>query len=248
MTWRQSELQRSLWPKEVSTPEDHSGKAIFEKVFRALRPRTPLPEFDVRFRPYADVNNVIRVRDGKVVVGLSDLLQTAPEIVIEAIAAILLSKLYRKPIPEHYESCYRRYLNRHSVRSQAQTMRRERGRKWISTAKGQHFDLEEIFTALNRDYFDNGLKRPRLSWSRSASRTLLGHFDTTHDAIIISRIFDRPQMPRVLVEYIMYHEMLHLKHPVQHKRERRCFHSPQFRSDEKKFARYSEAKLLIERL
>lgn len=248
MTWRQSELQRSLFEERTSAPTEHPGRQIFEQVFRILRPRTPLPEFQVNFRRYADVNNVIRIRDGKVVVGLSDLLETAPRTVIESIAAILLSKLYRRPIPEHYQVCYRRYLNRRSVRNQAQIIRRERGRKWISTAAGQNFNLEEIFDQLNREYFANTLKRPHLSWSRAASRTLLGHFDTAHNAIIISKIFDRPQMPRFGVEYILYHEMLHLKHPVTHTRERRCFHSAEFRADEKRFTHFADAKRLIENL
>ena len=248
MTWRKSERQPLLFKVETIVPAGHPGKQIFEQVFRALRPRTPLPEFEINFRRYADVNNVIRVREGKVVVGLSDLLETAPRTVIEAIAAILLSKLYRRPIPDHYQVCYRRYLNRRSVRNQAQLIRRERGRKWISTAAGQNFNLEEIFDQLNREYFDNRLKRPHLSWSRAASRTLLGHFDTAHNAIIISKVFDRPQMPRFAVEYILYHEMLHLKHPVKHTRERRCFHSAEFRADEKRFVRFTDAKKLIEKL
>jgi hypothetical protein len=202
----------------------------------------------VRFRRYADVNNVIRLRQGKVVVGLSDLLEAAPESVIESIAAILLSKLYRRPIPEQYHACYRRYLNRRSVRSQAQVIRRERGRKWISTPVGRNFNLQEIFDQVNREYFAGALIRPHLSWSRAASRTLLGHFDTAHNAIIISKIFDRPQMPRFVVEYILYHEMLHLKHPVRHIHERRCFHPPEFRADEKRFAKFSEAKRFLDGL
>jgi hypothetical protein len=80
----------------------HPGQEIFATVFRALKPRTALPEFVVRFHAYADVNNVIRIRDGKVVAGLSDLLEAAPPTVLESIAYILLCKLYRKPIPKRY--------------------------------------------------------------------------------------------------------------------------------------------------
>lgn len=242
------ERQQSLWNEEISPPPAPAGKEIFEKIFRALKPRTPLPEFEVKFRPYADVNNVIRIREGKVMVGLSDLLESAPRTVLEAIAVILICKLYRKPIPDRYQACYRRFLNRRSVRNQAQEMRRERGRKWISTPQGAHFNLQEIFDQLNREYFENVLKRPHLTWSRAASRTLLGHFDTAHNAIVISKIFDRPQMPRFMVEYILYHEMLHLKHPVTHTRDRRCFHSSEFRAEEKRFAQFAEAKRLIENL
>ena len=167
---------------------------------------------------------------------------------LEAIAFILISKLYRKPIPKNYQTRYRQFLNRRAVRNQAQQIRQTRGRKWIGTPQGVNFDLEEIFGQLNRQYFDGLLRCPQLSWSRANSRTILGHFDTAHNAIIISKVFDRPETPRFLVEYILYHEMLHLRHPVTHARDRRCFHSPLFREEEKLFPRFAEAKRLLEKL
>ena len=51
-----------------------------------------------------------------------------------------------------------------------------------------------------------------------------------------------------MVEYIVYHEMLHLKHPVTHTRDRRCFHSTVFRAEEKRFAQFAEAKRQLEAL
>jgi len=230
------------------SPATDPQKEIFEAAFRTLRPRTPVPQFEVRFRPYADINNVIRVRDGKVAVGLSDQLEGAPRGVLEAIATILLAKLYRKPIPKHHENRYRQFLQRRSVRRQADSIRRLRGRKWIGTPQGTHFHLEEIFDALNAQYFHGLLGRPLLSWSRLVSRRILGHFDAAHNAIIISRVFDQPETPRFLVEYILYHEMLHLKHPVSHRHGRRCFHSAQFREEEHRFPHFLEAKRLLERL
>ena len=226
----------------------NTGKEIFREAFRALRPRTAIPEFEVVFRPYADVTNVIRVRNGKALVSLSDLLQGAPRAVLEAIAFILICKLYRKPIPKRYQDCYRRFLNRRTVRNQVQTIRRVRGRKWVGTAQGEHFNLDEIFEQLNQKYFGGLLGRPQLSWSRANSRTILGHFDTAHNAIIISKIFDRPGTPSMLVEYILYHEMLHLKYPVIHSRDRNCFHSSVFREEEKRFPQFDQAKQLLDNL
>ena len=225
-----------------------SETEIFQQVFHALRPRTPAPAFEVKFRPYADVNNVIRVRDGRLVVGLSDLLEGAPPSVLEAIAFILIAKLYRKPIPKRYQLRYRQFLNRRVIRDKVHAIRRVRGRKWIGEPAGNHFHLEEIFDELNEKYFNSLLGRPRLSWSRTVSRTLLGHWDAAHNAIIVSKLFDRPDTPRYLVEYILYHEMLHLKHPVEHCRSRRCVHSLAFRAEEKLFPHFTAAKHLLDSL
>jgi len=140
------------------------------------------------------------------------------------------------------------YLNRRDVRRQAQLVRQLRGRKFLSGPKGRHFDLAEIFERLNAQYFDGLLGRPELGWSRGKSRSLLGHFDPSHNAIIISRIFDEPAVPPLTLEYVMYHEMLHLRYPVEHRRTRRCVHTPEFRDAEKKFPRLKEAKELLKRL
>ena len=222
-----------------------SAKTIFKEVFHTLRPRTPVPEFDVAFRPYADVNHFIRIRDGKVLVGISDLLEGAPQPVLEAIAVILIAKLYRRPIPARYRTRYRLFLNSRAVRRKVHWIRRTRGRKHLGVPQGRHFNLETIFEKLNREYFHGLLGRPQLSWSRTASRTALGHYDSAHNAIIISKIFDRPGTPPFLVEYILYHEMLHLKHPVVSRRGQRCVHSALFRAEERRFPKFQQAKRLM---
>ena len=66
--------------------------AIFEDTFRELRPRTPLPDLRVDFFRFANVNNTIRLREGRLLVRISDLLEGAPEPVLRAIAHILLAK------------------------------------------------------------------------------------------------------------------------------------------------------------
>ena len=225
-----------------------SAKAIFQEAFHTLRPRTPVPEFDVAFRPYADVNHFIRIREGKVLVGLSDLLEGAPQPVLEAIAVILIATLYRKPIPARYRTRYRLFLNSRAVSRKVHWIRRTRGRKHLGTPQGKHFNLETIFEKLNRGHFHGLLGRPQLSWSQAASRTALGHYDSAHNAIIISKIFDRPETPPFLMEYILYHEMLHLKHPVVSRRGQRCVHSALFRAEEHRFPRFQQAKRLLDKL
>ena len=55
---------------------------LFEQSYRELRPRAPIPEFKVAFYHFANINNTIRLREGKVLVRLSDLLEGAPESVL----------------------------------------------------------------------------------------------------------------------------------------------------------------------
>ncbi|HUS07874.1 MAG TPA: hypothetical protein VMZ52_16340, partial [Bryobacteraceae bacterium] len=65
---------------------------------------------------------------------------------------------------------------------------------------------------------------------------------------ILSRALDRPQVPQVAVDYVMFHEMLHLKYPVEHRGSRRCVHTREFKAAEKDFQQLSEAKEALKNL
>ena len=179
---------------------------------------------------------------------MSDILQGAPVPVLEALAQILLHKLLRRPVPAVYSDRYRRFLNRADVRRNLHLVRQIRGRKFVSGPQGSTYNLEDIFEQLNREYFFGLMARPQLGWSRVASRTMLGHFDPSHNAIILSRILDDIRIPPVLVEYVMFHEMLHLRHPVEHKGSRRRVHTREFREAEKQFRGWKEAKEEMKKL
>ncbi len=233
-------LQASLF---FETPQE-----IYTRVFRELKPRTVVPEMRVEFCRFANADNFIRLEHGKLHVRMSDLLEGAPAPVLEALAHILLGKLYRKPAQRMYLHRYRLYLNRRDMRRKAHLVRQIRGRKFISGPQGVVHNLEAIFEKLNARYFDGLMGQPLLGWSRGSSRRLLGHFDPSHNAIVISRIFDRPETPLLALEYVMFHEMLHLRFPVDHSGTRRCVHTKEFKEAEKKFPQFKEAKEMLKRL
>lgn len=213
-----------------------------------LRPAAAAPELKVEFFAFANINNTIRLREGRLLVRLSDLLEGAPETVVRAIAHILLAKMYRKPIDRSQASRYRRYIGSHEVSRKAHLVRQMRGRKQLQSPRGRFYDLDAIFEDLNRRFFHGLMGRPRMSWSPTRTRRILGHYDPAHNAIVISRIFDHPAIPRYAVEYIVYHEMLHLKHPVRLRGSRRCVHSAEFQAEEKLFPERERAEAFLRRL
>src|SRR5208283_33558 len=130
---------RSWYGSDDLRPNLHE---IFQRTYRELRPRAPMPEFRVEFYPFANVNSTIRVRETRLHARISDLLEGAPDSVLEAIAHILLAKIYRKPIAPLHSTRYRRYVSSHDMSTEAQRVRRLRGRKRIDSAQGQIYDLE----------------------------------------------------------------------------------------------------------
>jgi hypothetical protein len=229
-------------------PASLTPQEIYAKVFRQMRPRTPIPLISVIFRRYANASAKIKLEKGVLAVRIADTLAGAPDGVMEALAEILLSKLFRRPVPAHCNERYRRYLNRRDVSRNLDLVRQIRGRKQVEDAQGRCHNLDKIFEELNFQYFHGLMARPILGWSPNASRTLLGHYDPSHNAIVLSRILDRPNAPRVAVEYVLFHEMLHLRYPAEHRGARRCVHTKEFKKAEKQFDRLKEAQEALKRL
>jgi hypothetical protein len=221
---------------------------IFQQEYRALRPRAPMPPIEVRFRRFVSLNTTIRLREGTLKVNLSDLLEGAPETVIHAIAHILLAKLYKKPIEAAHNLRYKRFASSAAVSKQTEQIRSSRGAKRYFGPEGRYYNLEEVFDTLNLRFFGGLLGRPDLTWSEHHARRLLGHYDAAHNTIVVSRVFDRPSSPRYAIEYLLYHEMLHLKHPVKMRGLRRCVHSREFKAEEALFPQLAEAMAFIKRL
>jgi len=221
---------------------------LFQETYSELRPGTAPPEIKIEFFAFANVNNTIRLREGRLLVRLSDLLEGAPESILRAIAHILLAKMYRKPIDRGHAARYRKYIGSHELVRKAHLVRQMRGRKMLRSARGHFYDLDAIFEDLNTRFFHGLMARPRMSWSQNKTRRILGHYDPAHNAIIISRIFDHSVVPQFVLEYIVYHEMLHLKHPVKLRGSRRCVHSSEFQAEEKLFPRVDQANAFLKRL
>ena len=222
---------------------------IFQQEYRALRPRAPMPPIAIRFRRFTSLNTTIRLREGQIFVSLSDLLEGAPESVIRAIAHILLAKLYdKRKIDPAQELRYKRFASSTAVTRQTELIRAARGSKRYFGPEGRFYNLDEVFDSLNLRFFGGLLGRPELTWSEHHAKRSLGHYDAAHNTIVVSRVFDRPSSPRYAIEYLLYHEMLHLKHPVRMRGLRRCVHSAAFKAEESLFPQLGEALAFIKRL
>jgi hypothetical protein len=222
------------------TPEE-----IITRVFRELKPRTPVPAVHLKFCKFANANSSVRWDQSGLEFRVTDVLEGAPSAILESLAHILMSKLLRRPSPRTHAERYRRYLNRKEMRRSLQLVKQTRGRKFVSGPKGDFYDLQAIFDDLNQAHFHGLMAQPLLGWSRRPSRVMLGHYDPSHNAIILSRLLDRSSVPRLAVEYILFHEMLHLRFPVEHRGARRCVHTREFKEAEQQFPQLKEAKQLL---
>jgi hypothetical protein len=235
-------------PPRGASPHVPGGPALFQRVFTRLGCDGRPPRFRVEFYPYASLVLTIRRREDVVHVRFSDLLQRAPLPVLEGAAALLLSRVYRRKAPRALVAPYLSYARSNRTRSRISRMRRGRVRLAATGPQGRHFDLEKMFEDLNRKYFSGSLQRPHIGWSARSWRRQFGCYDPGPNQILLNRHMDHPAVPQVAVEYVLYHEMLHVKHPTRRSGCSLVSHSPEFRAEEKLFAHYAQARKILDHL
>lgn len=110
-----------------------------------------------------------------------------------------------------------------------------------SSTKGIYHDIELIYHQINLLYFDNQINA-QILWGRfgtyaARKRSIrLGSYCSRKKCILIHPSLDQACVPRICVERIIYHEMLHQKFPVsKHPSGRRCVHGRQFKLAEQEF-------------
>ncbi|HXD30711.1 MAG TPA: SprT-like domain-containing protein [Pyrinomonadaceae bacterium] len=225
-----------------------SLEKLFGEAFSHLGGERSVPPLDVRFYPYAGLHHTIRLRSGRAYVRLSDICKDAPVEVHRALAFVLVARLLSKRTPAIHERIYRAYSMQPEIQRLSDIARRHRGRKMVSSAQGNVYDLNRMFARVNRKYFQGELPTPTITWSKRRTRRILGHHDRVYETITISKSLDSAEVPEWFTEFILYHEMLHIKHPAKLLNGRRYYHTEAFRTDERRFSHYQEAQRWLERV
>jgi hypothetical protein len=115
-------------------------------------------------------------------------------------------------------------------------------------ARGAHHDLEASFGRVNARYFGGQMQRPQLTWSRMLTGRKLGHYDSIRDTVMISATLDSPLAEVFLVDFLMYHELLHKHLGSRVVNGRRYAHTAQFYDLERRFERHQDAETALRRL
>ncbi|MBN1260895.1 MAG: M48 family metallopeptidase [Anaerolineae bacterium] len=112
-------------------------------------------------------------------------------------------------------------------------------------ARGQYFDLDAVFERVNAAYFAGALARPRLTWNQILTHRKLGHYHPATDTLMISITLDAPGVPDYVIDYVMYHELLHKQLGVKLVNGRRRAHTADFRKAERAFPDYEKAEAFL---
>jgi len=232
-------------PEAPDTPAQPGAlESVYRNAFRQLLGRVPrgLREVKITYYPYRDVQAKIARQNGVLRVRLSEMLEDMPEDLHRALALVLVGKMERKPYPKAEEERLDRYLESDLIRRRMAEKERLRPRRpQHYGTQGWKFDLVDVFDRVNRQYFGGKLPRPGISWTRTQSKKRMGYVDEERQNVYISRWLDRPRVPRYVIEYVMFHELLHLVYPSEHRGKRTFHHTKTFHEAEKIFKDYAKA-------
>ena len=147
---REPESTAKTFRTELKTKIVPGGERIFQRIYTRLGCEGRPPYFVVEFHPYTGLTLTVRVREDTAYVRLSDALHDAPTPVVEAAAAILLGRLYRRQPPKDMLEIYRRFSYARATRLRLHRLRQTRARRVDHSPAGAHHDLAPLFESLNQ--------------------------------------------------------------------------------------------------
>ena len=98
--------------------------------------------------------------------------------------------------------------------------------------------LNLSFSRINQQFFSNSIEKPNLTWGTNSFRKLAS-YNFHNDTVTVSTLFQGVRQE--ILDYLMYHELLHKHHQFEHNNGRHSYHSPAFKADE---AMYPEQKAI----
>jgi len=208
--------------------------AIEKESFKKIRKKKLILSFSASQR----LSHRISLKSDLLTLSVSYASLDLPDDYILTLANVLFSKISGMPVSPRQNQKLLELENKfqqNSAIANSGTYRRK-------IQDDRNHRLEKIFERLNDGYFEGSLERPNLRWSARRNYRRLGSYDAKRHRLTISRIFDHPDIPELVVENIVYHEMLHIVHPIKQNNGRRIIHGSDFKKDEKHFSHYREAK------
>jgi len=222
------------WETSLSRPvQNKELNRIFEEVHRKHFARLNR-RVEARFYPYRSLRHTVEWNTRRISARVSMHFKHAPRHILEILALILFSKVYRQKVQNQLRKIYRIYsqdLQRNLPVLPARSLERYQ-------PYGKYHNLEKIFKELNHTHFNDQIYVAKIGWSIKKSYRRIGFYDTRRKLLVISNVFDNHRVPVKVVEFLVYHEMLHVVIPEQVGKSRRILHPPEFRRLERAFPDY----------
>ncbi len=225
-----------LQDKEINSVEKDIGEKaesthdLIAVAFRAIFPRKDIPLTSLVYnRRFTRFNANIRVGGRGIEIGMHEEWRDIDDSIKLGLIEHLLRKVYRRVEMTPSVLLYKNFVKTISS---------------FAVVEEQDVVLKASFDRNNILFFEGGLECPNLKWGQESTRRL-AHYNFQSHTIVMSTAFC--SAPAEMLDFIMYHEMLHIVHKFHVRGVRDVSHSAAFRADERKFPRFEMLEKEIER-
>lgn len=202
----------------------------------------------VKLAKYSELKHTWRLREGVMEFRVSDYVANAPEDVKESLAWYLLCRAFSLRCPDQKSEPYLAYVRSRRFWMGVRRAYLARARGLDLSPAGRVRDLRTVFEYVNSFYFRSKLTQPLLAWVTESPRRRLGFYFEQLDLLAVNRVLDSERIPRYVLEFVMYHELLHHRDAATGALRRRVCHTKSFREQERAFRMYSEAEAWLRRI
>lgn len=175
----------------------------------------------------------VKTRENHVTIRLHRMFLGAGDDVLGEVAEFIKRRKTRTPLVRQF------------VRQNTACLKRPVPRALTMKPEGRYYNLQALFEAINHDYFAGRLSCSITWGTRSPRYTVrkrtLGSYTSHSNTIRINPVLDSKKVPPYVVDFIVYHEMLHADMGIEKKNGRRSVHSKEFRERERLFRDYGKA-------
>ena len=103
---------------------------------------------------------------------------------------------------------------------------------------GPAYDLQEFLSEVINEMFGGRFENiPKISWTDKPMKSYFGLYNADYNFILINKLLDSASVPKEVVKYIIYHELLHTKIMA---------HNAEFRSLEHEYPSFSDYEYFLD--
>jgi len=217
------------------------------KRFESVSHQLGTGQATASYYPYCELKHTW-VREGsQTSFKISDYLENSPEDVLDSMTWYLMCRAFRRECPSGRAERYLQYSRSTELWDGVREKYLGRAKNMIAEPRGMHRDLSVVFGYVNSNYFAGRLRNPTLAWVRESTSRRYGFYFAPLELLAVNKVFDSEHVPRYVLEFVVYHELLHHLDSVDGRPRRRVHHTKSFRDQERLFSSYSEAEEWLRR-
>ena len=175
---------------------------------------------------------------------VSDYMADAPPEVMEGMAETIFSRITRKA-RKNYPKKMLDWISSEEFVKAKQPLYLMRSHNLTGTPVGQHADLRESYERLVKTGLVPRYENLAITWTKQPTARRVGFCSVLMKVIIISSELDRPEVPAFVLDYVLYHELIHLMHGFDPFGQR---HNADFQSLEKLYPKHEEAEEWLKKM